>query len=381
MTDIRNKNTRHKSLLCLGLSVLLLLGSITGVAAVEASHSHRANSRCMLPKEVYVGGMPFGVKFYTEGVTVVGYCDIGVGENQTATQNPARDAGIQIKDRITHVNGQPLADAAALTAAVEASNGRPLNLTISRTVPQRTSSGVHAEQKEIQAVVTPVFSATEHRYKTGIWVRDSGAGLGTVTFVLPSSHAFAGLGHGICDGDTGELIPMQRGVVTDVTISSIEKGQSGDPGALKGYFNPGKTGTLLDNTNCGVFGVFAAEPSNLDTKLVPVATRQEIKEGPATIRCTLDAGTVQEYTISISAINRDAEGPKCFTVKVTDPALLEKTGGIVQGMSGSPIIQNGKLVGAVTHVLINDPTTGYGIVIENMFRAAGNSLPTQRRAA
>ena len=385
MSDRNNRKKWQKSLLCIGLSVLLLLGGITGVAAAEAKNSLGASSRSAvppIPREVYVGGMPFGVKFYTEGVTVVGYCDVEANGGQSSTCNPAREAGIQIKDRITHVGGQPIADAAALTAAVEASGGRPLDLTVCRTVPKRTASGVHPEQVEIQAVVTPVFSEAEQRYKTGIWVRDSGAGIGTVTFVLPASNAFAGLGHGICDNDTGELIPMQRGVVSDVTISSVEKGLSGDPGALKGYFNPGKTGTLLGNTDCGVFGVFAAPPAGLDSRLVPVATRNEIKEGPATVRCTLDSGKIQEYAVTISAIDRDAQGPKCFTVKVTDPALLEKTGGIVQGMSGSPIIQNGKLVGAVTHVLINDPTTGYGIFIENMFHAARRNLPSlQQKAA
>ena len=332
MTDQNKKKKHGRRLLCVGASVLLLLGSIPSVAAAEASPCPATSRRAALPNQVYVGGMPFGVKFYTDGVTVVGYCDVEAQDGQSASQNPARAAGLQIKDRITHVDGRPVADAAALTAAVEASGGRPLTLTVCRTVPKRTSDGVHPEHVEIKTVVTPVFSQKENRYKTGVWVRDSGAGIGTVTFILPDSHAFAGLGHGICDGDTGELIPMQRGVVTDVTISSVEKGRVGDPGALKGYFNPGKTGTLLDNTDCGVFGVFANAPTEGCTQLMPVASRYEIKEGPATVRCTLDSGKAQEYTVSISAIDRHAEGPKCFTVKVTDPALLEKTGGIVQGM-------------------------------------------------
>jgi stage IV sporulation protein B len=212
-----------------------------------------------------------------------------------------------------------------------------------------------------------VKSVSENRYKTGLWVRDSGAGIGTVTFILPETKAFAGLGHGICDGDTGELIPMQRGQVTDVTVSGIERGEAGDPGAIKGYFAPGKTGALLGNTECGVYGVFAELPEEVSAKL-PVGTRQELREGDATILCALDNGKVGQYKVKITSIDRAATGSKCFTLTVTDPALIEKTGGIVQGMSGSPIIQNGKLMGAVTHVLISDPTAGYGIFIENMLR-------------
>ena len=161
---------------------------------------------------------------------------------------------------------------------------------------------------------------------------------------------------------------MQRGQVTDVTVSGVDKGEAGTPGAIKGYFAPGKIGSLLGNTECGVYGIFTAIPPEATDKL-PLGSRAEICEGDATILCTLDNGKVGCYTVRITSIDREATGSKCFTLKVTDPALIEKTGGIVQGMSGSPIIQNGKLVGAVTHVMINDPTTGYGIFIENMMEA------------
>ena len=187
-----------------------------------------------------------------------------------------------------------------------------------------------------------------------------------MTYIVPSTGAFGGLGHGICDGESGTLVSMTRGVVSDVTVSGVQKGVSGKPGELKGYFGAEKTGTLLKNTDCGVFGVFSHIPTCSPMQALPIATPAEVKEGEAYIFCTLDGGKPCKYSVNISQIDRSATGPKCFTVKVTDPALIAKTGGIVQGMSGSPIVQNGKLIGAVTHVLINDPTTGYGIFITNM---------------
>lgn len=324
-----------------------------GLPADVASVPCGATAASGNPREVLVGGMPFGVKFYTDGVLVVGFCDVTGADGKLC--NPARNAGIHPRDVITHLGGKPLTGAAELTTAVENSGGRAITLTVHRP-----------DGGNVTVQVTPILSGSENRYKTGIWIRDSGAGIGTVTFMIPGTQAFAGLGHGICDGDTGDLIPMQRGQVTDVTVSGIDRGVPGEPGAIKGYFTPGKTGTLVGNTACGVFGILSALPGARTT--VPVGTRNDLHEGQASLRCTLDDGKIGEYTVRISAIDRNADGSKCFTVTVTDPALLQKTGGIVQGMSGSPILQDGKLIGAVTHVLINDPTTGYGIFVDNMLR-------------
>ncbi len=299
---------------------------------------------------LYPGGMPFGVKFFTEGVTVVGFSDV---EGERGASNPARDAGLKPKDMILQVNGEPLSGASDLTDRIEASQGQSLHLTCRRGT------------RQFETTLTPAYCPRESRYKTGIWVRDSGAGIGTVTFILPDTGAFAGLGHGICDAETGALVSMKRGSVSDVTISSVVKGEAGAPGELKGFFNPGKVGALLGNSSCGVWGVFS-DPPECDTEPLPIGLRDEIEEGDAYILCTLDDNKMCKYDIRISNINHDAKGSKCFTVTVTDPDLLAATGGIVQGMSGSPIIQNGKLVGAVTHVLINQPNVGYGIFIENM---------------
>ena len=300
--------------------------------------------------KVYAGGMPFGVKFFTEGVTVVGFAEV---EGKDGKVNPAAKAGLRAKDVILQIDGKPLAGATELTDRIEKSDGKPLALHCRRG------------KSEFDVTLTPVYCPAEARYKTGIWVRDSGAGIGTVTFILPESGAFAGLGHGICDADTGDLIAMRRGSVSDVTISSVVRGTAGAPGELKGYFNAGKVGALLGNSNCGVWGMFSELPE-LESEPIEVGLHDEIQEGDAYILSTLDSNKTERYDVKISNINRDAKGPKCFTVTVTDPDLLACSGGIVQGMSGSPIIQNGKLVGAVTHVLINDPTTGYGIFAENM---------------
>lgn len=371
---------RYMRLLCVLMTVMLLLG---GVLVTQAAGNGKSSAAI---GEVYVGGMPFGVKFTTEGVTVVGFCDVadasGQG-NRSEGVNPAREAGIKLKDVITHVNGTQLSSAEDLAKAVEASEGQPLSLTVRRRTAKSSAKAsknakgtADAAGSEVLVIkVTPVKSQNEDRYKTGLWVRDCGAGIGTVTFIIPSTNAFAGLGHGICDGDTGELIPMQRGVVTDVTVSGIERGEAGDPGAIKGYFAPGKKGALISNTECGVYGIYATRPETAEQK-ISIATREEVTDGDATVLCTLDNGKPCAYSVKISHIDLTAQGSKCFTVTVTDPELISKTGGIIQGMSGSPIIQNGKLIGAVTHVLINDPTTGYGIFIENMLNAA--EMPMQK---
>jgi len=308
--------------------------------------------------KLYPGGIPFGVKFMTEGILIVGFSDTAKKDN------PSTRAGLKINDRILSIEGKSLSSAAELSDIVKNSNGRTLTLVYSRNGSKRTTA------------LTPIYSKIEKCYTTGAYVKDNGAGIGTVTYIVPNSLSFGGLGHGICEGDNGSLVPIQRGSVVDVSISGAVKGQKGIPGEVKGYFNSGKTGSLLKNTHCGVFGVFASLPKGLPTEPLSIGLKEELKEGRAYIYSTLNGTTPQKYEIEISSIDRSACEGKCFTVKVTDPKLLAKTGGIVQGMSGSPIIQNGKLVGAVTHVMINDPTTGYGIFIENMLNASQtNAMP------
>ena len=328
-------------------------------ASVNANRTRTATESNL----VYPGGMPFGVKFITDGVLVVGFCDV---HNGGKISNPSLDAGLRQGDLILKVNGTPLSGAAELTDLVEKGNGAAIQVLYSR------------DGKEYQTSLTPAYSGAEGRYKTGIYVRDSGAGIGTVTFIVPETYAFGGLGHGICDAETGALLPIQRGSVVGVTISGVVKGLSGSPGEVKGYFSSGKTGSLLSNTECGVYGVLSSLPAGTPSDPIATGKRDELKAGKAHIYCTLDSNKTECYEIEIFDIHREATSNKCFSIRVTDSRLLEKTGGIIQGMSGSPIIQNGNLVGAVTHVLINDPTTGYGIFIENMLNAS--QMPMQKAA-
>ena len=308
---------------------------------------------------LYPGGTPFGVKFMTEGVLIVGFCDVDTASGRT---NPSSAAGLSVGDRIIAVNGKRICGLGELSRIVESSGGKSISLTYRRGGNEHT------------ATLTPAYSLSEGCYKTGAYVKDNGAGIGTVTYIVPNSLEFGGLGHGICESDGGKLVPISRGAVVNVGIDGVEKGKSGTPGELRGHFKSGKSGSLLQNTDCGVFGVLATLPDGLPSEPLSLGLRDEVKEGRAYIWSTLEGSTPKRYEIEISNIDRSAAAGKCFSVKVTDKALIDASGGIVQGMSGSPIIQNGKLVGAVTHVMINDPTTGYGIFIENMLAAANTSV-------
>ncbi|MBR5453396.1 MAG: SpoIVB peptidase, partial [Clostridia bacterium] len=306
--------------------------------------------------KLYPGGFPFGVRLSTSGLLIVGFESVktAVGE-----RCPAKDAGLQTKDVITHINGKEINTAAALSEAVERCGGGAIEIKYRRGASENTLS------------VTPALSEDEGKYKTGIWVRDSTAGIGTVTYVVPGTGEFGGLGHGICDADTGELMPMMTGTVVEVSISGIKRGQSGAPGEIRGFLGTARIGELSCNTPCGVFGKYSDMPSELsDDEPLPIALSSEIKEGEAYILSTLENGKREKYKVRISGMNKLSPDGKNFLVEAIDPALIEKSGGIIQGMSGSPIIQDGKLVGAVTHVLINDPCRGYGIFIENMLEAA-----------
>ena len=327
---------------------------------VQNESVYAALSRSELKaKKLYPGGIPFGIKFTTEGVLIVGFCDVKSGGSKV---NPSSAAGLKTGDRIVSIDSKPLTSAEELTEIVEKSGGKTLCVVYSR------------DGSEKKTLLTPVYSEAEGAYKTGVYVKDSGAGIGTVSYIDPETLEFGGLGHGICEGDGGRLVPISKGSVVDVSINGVVKGAVGTPGELKGYFTSGRVGSLLVNNDCGVFGTFASKPSGLPCEALSIGLKEELKNGKAYIYTTLDGTTPKKYEIEISNIKTNETRGKCFTVTVTDKALLEKTGGIVQGMSGSPIIQNGKLVGAVTHVLINDPTTGYGIFIENMLAAANTAV-------
>ncbi len=309
-------------------------------------------------RQVIPGGMPFGVKFYTEGVLVVGF---GGGDSDSIKKSPAFSAGLRKNDIIISVDGKPLASAAALVTYIEESGGRELCLTARRG------------EALVDIHLTPE-SDSDGVYKAGLWVRDSGAGIGTVTYILPESGAFGGLGHGICDPDTGKPMPMGRGIAVGVNISGVVKGRVGDPGEIHGSFNGKKLGAVVKNCESGIFGLFSTVPEQTKYKSLPIGSRNTVKEGRATLLCTLDEHGIREYEIELFSVDTEGAGNRSFSVRITDPKLIEQTGGIVQGMSGSPIIQDGHLIGALTHVMISDPCLGYGIFIENMLADAPEAL-------
>ena len=301
-------------------------------------------------KQVIPCGMPFGIKMFTDGVMVVGTAEI---QTESGLRNPAAEAGIQMGDIVETVNGQDVNRNEEIAAIVEQSGGKPVLLNCLR------------EGKSFSVSLLPAKSQADGLWKAGIWVRDSTAGIGTLTFYDPESQTFGGLGHGVCDTDTSELMPFLNGEIMPVTISGVTKGQRGIPGELRGYFASEEAIGLMDAND--EFGVYGSLYEPVQGELVPVAFRQEAHPGSAQILTTVNGDGPQLYEVTLEHVdyNESAEG-KNLVLHVTDARLLELTGGIVQGMSGSPILQDGKLIGAVTHVFVNDPTRGYGIFIETM---------------
>lgn len=303
-------------------------------------------------KNLSPGGKAVGIKMFTKGLICVGTQEI---EDESGRKvNAAKTSDIKNGDIIISVNNTELHTVEQFAELVEKSNGRTLNLKVSRDD--------NVENK----AVTPV--KTNDGYKLGIWVRDSTAGIGTITFVDNDSGTYAALGHPITDVDTGELMPVDKGSITPAEIVGVKKGGRGSPGELYGVFDAegSDCGIITKNTNQGIYGRLLPE-HNLDVgQEIPVAAKTEIKTGKAYILANVSGDKIEKFGIEIQKIMRYAPDDKNMIVKIKDERLLNITGGIVQGMSGSPIVQNGKLVGAVTHVFVNDPTRGYGIFIENM---------------
>ncbi|VYU50503.1 SpoIVB peptidase [Clostridium butyricum] len=310
--------------------------------------------------ELYPGGVPIGVRVSSEGVLVVGYSDIEI--NNEKEESPGKVGGLEIGDVILKINGIEMHNSRDLVKAIKQSKKDSIKVDILR----------HGEN--ITKIVT-LKKENNKDYKIGLWIRDSTAGVGTMTFYDDTSKKFGALGHPITDSDTNEPFLIKDGDVIESSIISIRKGEKGSPGELKGIFinesNP--TGEIDKNTQSGIFGQLNSNIlQKSDIKRLKVGFRDEIVPGKAKIITTIDENGPQEYEIEIEKLlNQNVASSKSMVIKVTDPKLLEKTGGIVQGMSGSPIIQNNKIVGAVTHVLINKPDTGYGIYIEWMLQDAG----------
>ncbi len=310
-------------------------------------------------------GIPFGIKMYTDGVLVVGMTGV---DTASGVCNPAKEAGIRVGDVIVTIDGDPVSTTTDVADHIEKCGGATLTLCVRR----------HNLEFEVQ--FTPAKSVNENLYKAGMWVRDSSAGIGTLTFYDASTGVFAGLGHAVCDVDTGETLPISSGEIVPARIFAINRGVVGQAGQLRGSFESGTLGMLQSNVETGVYGTLSHYPNAVQT--IPIAMKQQVKTGAAQILTTIDGITPQYYDIQIVQVQYNDSSPtRNMVIKITDERLLSQTGGIVQGMSGSPIVQDGQLVGAVTHVFVNDPTQGFAIFAENMLKTAQTVEVQQDSAA
>jgi stage IV sporulation protein B len=307
-------------------------------------------------KNLVACGNTIGVKIKLDGILVIGISNVASNGQKII---PVRNSGIRPGSIITAVNGKTVEGIEDLTDEIEHSGGNPIKIAF------RSDDVLH------EAMVSPVRSSEDDKYHIGLWVRDSTAGIGTLTFYDEKTGRFGALGHGITDIDTGMLMSVKSGEILESDILGVKMSKSGVPGELKGIFTEGtKLGTILSNTEIGIYGKLEQNAmQRIKGRTYPVGVRANIKEGPATILSNIDGRKIEEYDILIQRVSRqNLNGSKGMIIKITDERLLNTTGGIVQGMSGSPIIQDGKIVGAVTHVLVNDPTRGYGIFVEAMLR-------------
>ena len=312
---------------------------------------------------VYPGGQPIGVKLNIKGVLVVALSDIDCANGNKIS--PAASAGVQIGDSILKINNVDINHAEDVTSYVNNDNNSDITLKIQRK----------DKLEIIEIKVKPVIDGKDGKRKIGLWVRDSTAGVGTLTLYDDKSKKFAALGHPITDSDTGTILSVGNGVIISSNIVSVKKGTKGNPGELRGLFvdEDKIKGEILKNTDCGIFG--NGNKSLINKKFnmpMKIGYKNEIKLGKAEILTTINGIEPELFDIEIQKLlPQISSGTKSMVIKITDPRLLAKTGGIVQGMSGSPIIQNNKIIGAVTHVLINKPDMGYGIYIEWMLKDAG----------
>jgi stage IV sporulation protein B len=296
--------------------------------------------------------IPMGNAVGIDGVMIVGIPEMLA---DGTSDSPARTAGLNAGDIITQIGTQRVSTNDDLKTAIDKLDGSPVSITVTRGT------------SVLQLKVTP-HKTEDGRCELGLWMRDGIAGIGTLTFFDPETGVFGALGHAVNDSETGVVIPLRTGAISRSYVTDVVQGKAGMPGQLHGTFNSDNTlGSLTKNSTSGIFGTMTANDLMIGKAAIPVADSSQIKTGPATILSNVSGTEVKEYKAEIIRIYTGAESVgRSMMISIKDPELIALTGGIVQGMSGSPIIQNGKLIGAVTHVLINDPTRGYGISIENM---------------
>lgn len=327
------------------ISFLILLAflitSYVVVSYIESKAAFSNNSKTatiLNDMEICLGGEAAGIKILSTGVLVM--------ESENSPN-------ILVGDIILEINNTPIDSNDSLISELQKANGEKINLKVKR-------------DNEIKNIsVTPKYSEISKKYELGLWVKDSSAGVGTISFYDRKSNLFAALGHGITETSNNVIIPLNSGAIVKTKITEINKGASKKPGDIKGILYTNILGQIVKNTENGIYGIL--EENMLDNKeIIKVAQKLDIVEGPAKIYCTLDNNKVEEFKVNVERILYNSSGNKNMVIKIIDEDLIQKTGGIIQGMSGSPIVQNGKLIGAVTHVFYNDPTQGYGVFAENM---------------
>ena len=383
---MKNMNKRIKIISIIMISLILLLSSVTFAKdycesnnVFASSNFYSLNSKSSNDEkfknrygvalvnseqekrdiELYAGGNSVGVRVSTDGVLAVGYSDLTKGNVEIAS--PAQNGGIQIGDRLISVNGNKIKNSKDLSKKINESKSENVEILLERNGEEIT--------KNIK-----LSKNQDGDYKIGLWVRDSTAGVGTLTFYDKESGKYGAIGHPITDSETEKILSIKNGDLLNSSIISIKKGVKGNPGELRGIFSSDKKpiGNVTGNTQCGIFGSMNTENlKNINNKTYKVGWRDEIQPGPAQIITTIDEEGPKLYDIEIIKLTKqESISTKSMVIKITDERLLEKTGGVVQGMSGSPIIQNDKIIGAVTHVLVNKPEIGYGIYIEWMLKDA-----------
>ncbi len=340
MYEARGKSLWSRVAALCAAAILALTACVEGAYAQE--------------KTVIPLGQAVGIKLFADGVLVVDVSDLeGVGKS------PARKCGIKEGDLLLTFNEQKIESTEHLQELLRENGDKTAQMTLQRG----------QELKTVE--ITPVCGS-DGAVRLGAWIRDSMAGIGTMTYYDPESGDFGALGHGITDVDTAQLMSLGSGSIMETTVKAVKKGEKGEPGELKGDFSVQRdVGTVTVNSDGGIFGTVSDSSFPADGEAVPVASAGEVETGGAVIRSTISGSEIREYQVEIVKVYHDADSTRNLLLRITDPELLQTTGGIVQGMSGSPILQNGKLVGAVTHVMINDPTQGYGIFAENMLSRAG----------
>ena len=339
------KNKKHRKRFVAWLAAALCFGLCVTPAWAQESE------QTLIPL-----GKAVGIKLFADGVLIVETSEL---ERNGETVSPAEDCGLQEGDLILRINDEKIQSTEHVQSILQENGEMPVALEVKRG-------------SQIMAVEIEPVRCADGVYRLGAWIRDSMAGIGTLTYYDPATNTYGALGHGITDVDTASLMPLSTGSIMETTVKAVKKGQQGSPGELKGDFSVQRdVGELQANTDAGIFGTMSDDSFVPKGKAYPVADSGEIHTGAATILSTVSGEETREYAVEIVRLCGKDQPTRNMVIRVTDPQLLAITGGIVQGMSGSPIIQDGKLVGAITHVLVNDPTKGYGIFIENMLEAAG----------